>query len=255
MALWAANGPEGSSSHELGRRVADVTVSSILLLLAIPVIVLTAFGSALALRAWPFFTQERVGRNGQTFRFIKVRTLPVSTPAYTDKHQLEHERIPRLCRVLRRLHLDELPQLLLVLQGHMSLVGPRPEMAHLHEQLPASFAGLRTSVRPGCTGLWQVSEACTGLIGDAPEYDRLYVTRRTWRLDAWIAGRTALKMVGLAGPVRYGQIPRWSLASDAAVDTIDLRQPARTDLRHQPAQIEVRQPATIDPLALPTAAR
>ena len=91
---------------------------------------------------------------------MKMRTLPTSCPSYTDKHQLDHVHIPAFCRLLRRLHLDELPQLVLVLWGHMSLVGPRPEMRHLHEQIDPDFARVRTSTRPGCTGLWQISEAC-----------------------------------------------------------------------------------------------
>lgn len=193
-----------------GRRALDVLLSGTLLILVIPVIVVSVVASAVALRARPFFTQDRVGRHGHLFRFIKVRTLPVHVPGYIDKHQLDIDQLPAVCRLMRRLHVDELPQLYLVLRGRMSLVGPRPELACLHDQLPASFAQLRTSVAPGCTGLWQISESCTDLIGSAPEYDRFYLEHRSWRLDLYVLVRTALKMVGIGRTITLDDIPRWA---------------------------------------------
>jgi lipopolysaccharide/colanic/teichoic acid biosynthesis glycosyltransferase len=194
---------------DVWRRALDIGMSSILLLLTLPVMLMAAVGSAAALRAWPFFTQERVGRHGRRFRFLKVRTLPVSTPGYIDKHQLDLAAIPAFCLLLRRLHLDELPHLLLVLRGEMSLVGPRPEMALLHDTLPREFADLRTSVRPGCTGLWQISDGCTELIAQSPEYDRYYLEKGTLRLDLWVLWRTALKMVCLGGTITLDDVPAW----------------------------------------------
>ena len=207
---------------DLYRRSLDMVLSAVLFAITLPLLVVLAVGSAISLQAWPFFTQDRVGRGGEMFRFVKIRTLPLDMPDYTDKHQLEHHRIPPFCRLLRRLHLDELPQLLLVLRGRMSLVGPRPEMAHLHDRMPADFAALRTSVRPGCTGLWQVSEACTGLIADAPEYDRTYLARRSLRLDLWLLARTGLKMVGLGGTVSLRDLPRWVGQRDQVTEIINL---------------------------------
>jgi lipopolysaccharide/colanic/teichoic acid biosynthesis glycosyltransferase len=195
---------------DLYRRVLDVVVSTLLILVTLPVVIIAAVGSAASLRAWPFFTQHRVGRHGRLFRFVKIRTLPVDMPDYVDKHQLDMSRIPTFCRLLRRLHLDELPQLFLVLRGRMGLVGPRPEMAYLHDRMPADFAALRTSVRPGCTGLWQVSAACTGLIGEAPEYDRFYLARRALRLDLWVLAQTVRKMIGLGRTLTLDEIPAWA---------------------------------------------
>lgn len=204
------------------RRSLDVLVSAVLLIVTLPIVVIATIGSAMALRAVPLFTQDRVGRDGELFRFLKVRTLPLDVPSYIDKHQLPHDAIPGFCRLLRRLHLDELPQLLLVLRGHMSLVGPRPEMAHLHAEMPRDFATLRTSVRPGCTGLWQVSEACTGLIGASPEYDRTYLAQRTLRLDLWVLARTALKMVGLGRCVTLDDMPAWAVPRRERAEGFDL---------------------------------
>lgn len=178
------------------RRALDLVLGSVLFVLTLPLMLVIAASCAIALQASPIFVQDRIGRDGQTFRFLKIRTLRPDVPAYVDKHQLDLTRVPRLCRVVRRLHLDELPQLALVVVGRMSLVGPRPEMAHLHDALPVEFTSVRTSVRPGCTGFWQISDGCTGLIGEAPQYDRFYVAHRGVRFDLWVLFHTALKMVG-----------------------------------------------------------
>jgi lipopolysaccharide/colanic/teichoic acid biosynthesis glycosyltransferase len=213
---------------DMYRRTFDIVVSAVLLLLALPIVVIAALGSFATLRAWPFFSQGRIGRDGERFRFLKVRTLRPDVPGYIDKHQLDQSQIPAFCQLLRRLHLDELPQLLLVLQGKMSLVGPRPEMGYLHRRMPASFAQLRTSVRPGCTGLWQVSEASTDLIGKAPHYDRFYLANRTLRLDIWLLARTALNMVGIGRAITLEDVPAWTLKRDAS-NVIVLSDAARSE--------------------------
>ena len=204
------------------RRTFDIIVSATLLVVALPLIAIMAIGSAITLRAWPFFTQYRVGRDGELFQFLKIRTLRPDVPGYTDKHQLDQTRIPAFCRLLRSLHLDELPQLLLVLQGKMSLVGPRPEMDHLHRRMSPGFAELRTSVRPGCTGMWQVSEASAQLISAAPEYDRYYLANRTLRLDLWVLFRTAVNMIGINRCVTLTDVPAWTLRGDDPRIVLDL---------------------------------
>lgn len=177
------------------KRVVDVVVSALLLVVTVPVVLVLAALSAVALRAWPFFVQERVGRHGRIFRFIKIRTLPPTCSSYAPKTELDTVGIPRSMRLLRATHLDELPQFWLVLTGKMSLVGPRPEMAVLHDLLASDAAAERLSVRPGITGLWQISAHCDGLICDRLEYDRLYVRFGNVRFDAWIMLKTAEKML------------------------------------------------------------
>jgi lipopolysaccharide/colanic/teichoic acid biosynthesis glycosyltransferase len=196
-------------------------VSACLVIAALPIVLLAATGSAISLRAWPFFSQGRIGLAGERFHFLKVRTLRPDVPGYIDKHQLDASQIPPFCRMLRRLHLDELPQLLLVLQGKMSLVGPRPEMGYLHRRMPASFAELRTSVRPGCTGLWQVSVASSELISESPRYDYFYLAHRTLRLDLWVLYRTTLNMLGVSRLITLDDVPGWALRR-AAREVIDL---------------------------------
>ena len=173
-----------------GKRAFDLVLGLGLILVALPVIAVCAVGSAVAFRTWPIFVQPRLGRDGREFRFIKLRSLPRSTPRQLDKNAVKQLAIPRWGRFLRRFHLDELPELMLVPLGRMSLVGPRPEMPEIAARYSPDFLATRLSVRPGCTGLWQVSEAVEGMIYEAPEYDSAYVANVSARLDAWILLKT-----------------------------------------------------------------
>jgi exopolysaccharide production protein ExoY len=195
------------------KRCLDVVLGSVLAVLAVPVIAVLAAGVACSLRCSPFFAQHRVGRDGRIFRFWKLRTLPAAAPAYADKYTIQTVETPRFARFLRRTHLDELPQLFLVVLGHMSLVGPRPEMPHLHAGADPAFARTRTSVRPGCAGLWQASVDQNRLIWDAPEYDLFYLRYASVRLDLWILWRTFTLMLGLGRHVSLGEVPPSVLAA------------------------------------------
>jgi lipopolysaccharide/colanic/teichoic acid biosynthesis glycosyltransferase len=209
--------------HDMVKRAFDIVVGSLLLMLSLPVILVTAIGSAVALGAWPFFVQDRIGRSGERFRFVKVRTLPPTTNAYADKYSIADVRIPAFTKGLRMLHLDELPQLALVVIGQMSLVGPRPEMPELHAQLSRHAATSRSLVRPGCTGFWQVGMHCDGLIAEAPEYDAYYVQHHNLRLDVWIMLQTVLKMArGGRGTVALTDVPAWVCEPVVVTNVLDL---------------------------------
>ncbi|MEY2423383.1 MAG: hypothetical protein QOI95_3450 [Acidimicrobiaceae bacterium] len=198
---------------DTAKRILDVMVAALMLLAALPLILVSAVAAGVSLRAWPFFWHYRVGRGGELFRLIKLRTLPPATPHYANKYQISELPIPRLCLALRRFHIDELPQLLLVITGRMSLVGPRPEMPPLHAALEPAFAAARTSVRPGCTGLWQVSNHCQELIPEHPEFDMVYLQHRSLRLDVWIAWHTVTQMLVPARRRRLvtaAQVPQWA---------------------------------------------
>lgn len=200
----------------MGKRVLDIGLGLFLGLIALPIVIFSALGAALALRAWPFFSHVRVGTDGTDLRIHKIRTLPPHTPTYVDKYQLDLAATPAFCRLLRRLHLDELPQLYLVPLGRMSLVGPRPEMPALHRGFDARFAALRTSVRPGCSGLWQVGERSGRLIAEGADYDRFYLEHASLRLDVWIMWRTLLVLLGFGRVVTLEDVPRWALRENRA---------------------------------------
>lgn len=202
------------------KRTTDLVLGVPLAVGLSPAIAVLAVASAITFRANPFFVQPRVGRAGEAFAFVKIRSLPPTAPASADKYEISEVHNARFGRFLRRYHLDELPQLWLVVTGTMSLVGPRPEMVALSETFDTDFVGLRTELLPGCTGLWQVSTAAEGLINERPEFDEHYVRNWSLRLDAWIISRTVLAMLGRAGIKDIGQIPTWTGAS--------LHEPRRT---------------------------
>lgn len=183
------------------KRIVDIVVGGALAIAVTPLVIILAVVVAFVLQTTPFFVQERIGRHGRPFRIVKLRTLPRSVPRYATKRELAFDSVPHFTRLLRDLHFDELPQLWLVPLGRMSLVGPRPEMEFLLQPLPESARHQRLQLRPGCTGLWQISVDQSGLIHEHPEYDLLYAARRSARLDLWIFGHTLLKLLGRARPV------------------------------------------------------
>jgi lipopolysaccharide/colanic/teichoic acid biosynthesis glycosyltransferase len=153
------------------KRVVDLVLGSVLASAAAPIILLLALMVAVRLQAWPFFSQVRIGKDRRLFRLPKLRTLPSCVPPYACKASFARVKIPALCAFLRRTHLDELPQLFLVLPGTMSLVGPRPKMPDWAEPIDEAYASLRTTVRPGCTGLWQIGKHSHLRVADTPAYD------------------------------------------------------------------------------------
>ncbi len=183
--------------YPVHKRLLDVVVASAALIGAIPVTVVVSMVLALQLRTSPLFVQDRVGRHGRTFRFPKLRTLDHRVvPRYALKDQVDLEVASRLAGVARRTKIDELPQLLLVLRGTMSLVGPRPRMPDRWEPVENSYRRMREAVPQGCTGLWQISVHADMVPSAHPEYDALYVTHASVRFDLWIMWRTLRVALG-----------------------------------------------------------
>ena len=211
--------PRTSAAYELAKRSIDLAFGFVLCLVAVPVVVVLAAILAIQLRAWPFFVHDRVGRNGRTFRMPKLRTLPPSTPRDADKTAVALAPVSGLAAKLRRTHVDELPQLYLVLIGRLSLVGPRPRMPSEVAEMPQpSFDELRVSVPQGCTGMWQVSPAQCLRVTDSPQYDSWYIEHRTLRLDLWILWRTACQALG-GEPRSLDQVPAFARSALATGGT------------------------------------
>ena len=179
----------------------DRIVGALLLLLCSPVILVCALLVKLTSRGPAFYLQERVGENGRLFRIIKLRTMiadaeRVSGPVWAAA---EDPRVTRVGRVLRRLHLDELPQLANVMRGHMSLVGPRPERPHFVNTLRTRIPGYedRFRVKPGITGLAQVTNGPDQTEEDVRkklELDRQYMQQMCWGMDFMLMARTVKKV-------------------------------------------------------------
>ncbi|MEE9416567.1 MAG: sugar transferase [Acidimicrobiales bacterium] len=180
-----------------GKRLFDVVASTLLAVLMVPFLAIAAIIVVLSLGRPLFYGQLRVGRNGRPFKIFKyrsMRTEPVID--LTDGSPMGlvvdvDNRTTSATRIMRALSLDELPQIFNVMRGTMSLVGPRPEVWSI-----AAADGLidhpRNQVKPGMTGLWQISPKRQGEIVDGVELDLSYVSRMSLRQDLSILLRTPL---------------------------------------------------------------
>jgi lipopolysaccharide/colanic/teichoic acid biosynthesis glycosyltransferase len=205
---------------EASCRVLDVTVALLALLALSPVMLIIALLVRLESPGQAIFSQERVGRFQRRFTLHKFRTMTAG--ASHDRHRqfvqqlyagerpaetagsprfklAEDDRITRIGRFLRRSSLDELPQLWNVVRGEMSLVGPRPPIHYEVESYPAAHWFTRFDVKPGLTGLWQVSGRCDLTLDQMIALDIEYVQRRSLRLNIWILLRTLPAVVASRG--------------------------------------------------------
>ena len=188
----------GTLTNRVLKRVLDIAASLALLVLTLPTLLIAALAIRLDGAGPIFYRQERVGRRGRTFYIYKFRTMRVDAEQECGP-QWASVRDPRVTRVgsfLRRTRIDELPQILNVLKGEMSLVGPRPERPHfvtsLGVQIP--FYAERHAVRPGITGWAQVSYPYGASTEDAREklsYDLYYIKNFSFLFDLLILLSTA----------------------------------------------------------------
>jgi lipopolysaccharide/colanic/teichoic acid biosynthesis glycosyltransferase len=191
------------------KRIMDLgcaVVSLIPLALAVPFVLL---GNLAANRGPLLFTQDRVGRNGSTFKILKFRTMAPSTTTggAGEWTAADDPRITRFGKFMRVTHVDELPQVLNILRGELSMVGPRPEQPHyveqLNEKLP--FYDMRHLVRPGLTGWAQVKYGYAADERDALEklqYEFFYLRRQSVLFDLRIMFRTIRSTLGGEGKGR-----------------------------------------------------
>ncbi len=179
------------------KRAFDIVASSVLLILALPVMALAAVAIFVESGFPIIYRQERVGRGGRTFMCLKFRSM--RTDAEKDGvarwATAGDSRVTRVGRIMRKTRIDELPQLINVLRGDMSLVGPRPErpcfVSQLREQI--RFYDVRHSVKPGLTGWAQVRYSYGASVEDASkklEYDLYYVKNHSLFLDLLILFET-----------------------------------------------------------------
>lgn len=180
------------SGYEVLKRSMDVIVSLLCLVLGAPLFLLLAFLVVVDSSGPALFRQSRVGRSGTLFEMYKFRSMYVGASSfdYSPKTQTD-PRITRVGRFLRQTSLDELPQLLNVLQGSMSLVGPRPEMPFIVAQY-GDKERQRLQVKPGLTGLWQLSGDRAFLIHENLEYDLYYIQHRNLFMDMAVLLHTSI---------------------------------------------------------------
>jgi exopolysaccharide biosynthesis polyprenyl glycosylphosphotransferase len=184
------------------KRLLDIIAAMILLVVNSPVIFLSAIAIKLDSKGPVFFKQERSGLNGKPFKMVKFRSMyqdaeKLTGPVWSQK---DDPRITKVGRVIRKLRIDELPQMYNVLKGEMSLVGPRPErpffVEKLSEQIP--YYKRRLKVRPGITGWAQIKHKYDESIEDVKiklRYDLFYIENMSIRMDMKILFRTIFVVI------------------------------------------------------------
>ena len=196
--------PPPKPVYEAVKAVGDFLLAAVLMVLAAPVMLLSALVVKLTSRGPVFYSQTRVGKNGRLFTLYKIRSMAHDCEKASGA-QWSTPGDPRVTRVgafLRKTHLDELPQLWNVLRGDMSLVGPRPERPEFTPALERAIPHYRDrlAVRPGVTGLAQVQlppDTDLGSVRRKLAYDLYYIRYRSLGLDLRLIACTAVHMAGL----------------------------------------------------------
>jgi len=182
--------------HALNR-AADLSVAGVALAVASPVLALAALAVKLTSRGPALYRQTRVGKDGTDFELLKLRTMVVGAETQGAGFAVDRgdSRITPVGRVLRRLSLDELPQLWNVVRGEMSIIGPRPTLRYQVERYTPRQRR-RLEVKPGITGWAQVHGRATLPWAERIELDVWYVEHRSPLLDAKILARTPFALFG-----------------------------------------------------------
>jgi len=185
--------PNGGLGYLFFRRAIDISVSLVAgLVLLVPMLII-ALLVRLDSKGPALFRQERLGKDGKSFMICKFRTMTLDAekdgPRWASP---DDDRCTKLGRVLRRVRLDELPQLWNILKGEMSLVGPRPERPCFYEEFETYIHGFRhrLAVRPGLTGLAQVNGGYDLTPEEKIVYDMEYIRTRTIWLDIKLIFKT-----------------------------------------------------------------
>jgi exopolysaccharide biosynthesis polyprenyl glycosylphosphotransferase len=181
---------EASPVYLFLKRAMDLLIAMCVLILTLPLWIFIAVCIKLDSKGPVFFKQERVGYKGKKFILYKFRTMFVHTPPFSESPKNEDDpRITKFGRFLRRTSLDELPQLINVIKGEMSLVGPRPEMPFIVERY-SKWERKRLDVKPGITGLWQILGRKNLPLQENIHYDFYYIKNRSIVLDFMILLKT-----------------------------------------------------------------
>jgi lipopolysaccharide/colanic/teichoic acid biosynthesis glycosyltransferase len=174
-----------------GKRGMDLAISVLALGITLPLCAAVALAIRLETKGSPLFFQERIGRGSKPFHIVKFRSMVTGAENMGTRWTQENDaRITRVGAFIRKVSLDELPQLWNVLMGDMSLIGPRPVLASERDYYSAADWQLRHSMRPGITGLAQVNGR--SLIGRTEQiaYDLVYVKHPTLAMDLKIILKT-----------------------------------------------------------------
>jgi len=172
------------------KNVIEYGLALVMFLLSLPLWIIIWGVIRMTSRGPAIFRQERVGKDGELFNIYKFRTMFQHVNNYEEAPRARNDpRVTRIGRILRRTSLDELPQLLNVLRGEMSLVGPRPEMPFIVAQYN-EWQRIRLTIKPGLTGLWQILGRKDLYLHENLEYDFFYIKNQSLVLDLIILLKT-----------------------------------------------------------------
>ena len=179
----------GHVYREGGKRAFDSAVAALALVALSPIIAVVAICIVIDDGGPVLFRQRRIGRGGAEFELLKFRSMPVGTKA-VPSNLARDLKVTRVGKPIRRFSLDELPQLLNILRGDMSLVGPRPPLPEQRELIERRRAGSSLDLRPGLTGLAQIKGYEGMPVVEKAGWDEAYAKRITLRRDLSIIART-----------------------------------------------------------------
>lgn len=171
------------------KRIIDVGLATLALLFLLPVLLLTAAAIRMEDGGPALFVQERAGRNGERFRFLKFRSMPVET-GDVPSAEARSIQITRVGKLIRRSNIDELPQLINIIRGDMSIVGPRPAIFSQTELLRIRERNGASACRPGLTGAAQINSYDGMPEEEKAKWDGWYAERGSAAIDCKIILRT-----------------------------------------------------------------
>jgi lipopolysaccharide/colanic/teichoic acid biosynthesis glycosyltransferase len=246
-----ADSPFPLSAYSRRRGTLDRIIALLLLIPGLPIMVLTILLVRLTSPGPGIYRQIRVGLRGRTYTMLKIRTMRVDAesgtgPVWTQRHD---PRITRIGRLVRKLHLDEFPQLINVVRGEMALVGPRPERPEFVQYLAREIPGYmdRLLVYPGITGLAQINlPPDDGLesVRRKLVLDKEYVAAASLSLDLRIVACTFFRLLGIHGTFsrRILGLQRWPRVEHASLLDAGEGGASNVALAGAPLSVRPRQP-------------
>ncbi|MFB5197491.1 sugar transferase [Neobacillus sp. KR4-4] len=175
------------------KRAYDIFLATVGLIIALPIVLLFSILIVLETPGSPFYVQERLGKNGKRFKLMKLRSMNMDAEREGAKWaEVNDPRITKVGAFIRKTRIDELPQLVSVLKGDMSIVGPRPERPFFTAIFNKEIKGFekRLLVKPGLTGLAQVSGGYDMSPREKLQYDLVYIQNLTFSLEVKIMVKT-----------------------------------------------------------------
>ncbi len=182
-------------TYDILKNCFEFILSFVLLIITLPICLIVCIAIYLELGVNPIYTQKRVGLNGRVFKIYKLRSMYIDAEKDGPRWASENdERVTKVGRIIRKTRIDELPQLVNILKGDMSIIGPRPERPELIKEFIKYLPDFndRLLVKPGITGWAQVNGGYTLTPKEKLEFDKYYIQNRGFRLDLLILIKTII---------------------------------------------------------------